>query len=462
MPWHDDDYNPWSAWVSQHRRGYFAHPNSPLGGCGYGTFRSDYRDEHCYIWGVPHPSSPAAQTVTPQEAASGYLSFEFEKARYRVGDASSWDKLRRVAERALGPQSFGLGVSYGFVKNPVVSVAQLVQLQKMFIEADLYDQLTRQSPWWKRQLFGMVFGSPAAGLLIMATVKAGRMSPEDLKRAYEMREALIKEVGQIFVHPGEFFEKLKDEAKASYLDKWTRFIALHKQTDLKSQFEGGEIFGDVLMDLVMLILTLLSAVGAARQAAAQAAKIAAKFPQLIRVAEYIRGVRAAEAGAVAEEGAAAVETVNVAETLPKKEIKPTSPDAPIPKTPIVAELNEVESNGVKAIQIRQGTNGKVAVIGRDMKAVRPFAETLRAQGYEVEVFDPPLIPQSALDEWQALRAKYAPDYIPDSEVVTTSLYKANRQWAEKLVSEGYTVTDIGAAPGASLSPFYEMEKTTIF
>lgn len=332
MAWYDEDENPWDVWLSQHFPGIFAHPNSPAGGTGYGASRKPGVLE-CdpSPWNVPHPKSPAGRYITPAEAASEYLTFEFEKARARVRASSTWEGLRVAAERALGPQSFGLGACYGFVKNPAMSVGQLIQLQRIFIEADLYDQLTRQSPWWKRALLGTMTANPGGVFLAVALVKAGKISPDDLKRSYEMREALIKEVGHIFAHPGDFFANLKDEIKASYLDKWTRFTALHTKIDLKSQFEAGEIFGDVLMDVVMLILTVVSGVGAARQAAAQAAKLTARLPQLTRVSEYIRGIRVAETGTA--DGAALARTPKGASMSPPAEapsggISPGRKDVP--------------------------------------------------------------------------------------------------------------------------------------
>lgn len=303
MPLDNTHYNPWSLWLSSQEPGRFAHPNAPVGGAGLGVAQEYGAGEDPSWWGVPHPNSPAGRHVTPDEAATGYLSFEFEKARERVRSSSSWVRLREAAVLVLGPQSFGLGVGYGFVKNPVVSLGELIQLQKLFIEADLYDRLTHQTPWWKQLLLGAAIINPLGAYLVTAQVEAGKISFGDLKRAYETREALIKEVGELFANPGDFFKELAEQTKKNYVEKWQQFCNLQLKTDLKSRFEAGEIFGDVLMDMVMLALTVVGAVGAVRQAAAQAAKLAARFPQLTRVAEYIRSLRSAKAGAVAEEGA---------------------------------------------------------------------------------------------------------------------------------------------------------------
>jgi hypothetical protein len=130
-------------------------------------------------------------------------------------------------------------------------------------------------------------------------------------------------------HPGDSLGKMSDQIKASYLAKWKRFRELQKQTDLKSQFEAGEIFGDVLMEVVMLILTVMSVAGAA-------AKLAAKVPQLVRIAEFIRGARAAEAGGVTEEAAEAAKGASKATQQISQE-----PPTPLPPASFEPGLGKV-------------------------------------------------------------------------------------------------------------------------
>ncbi|MFT3784279.1 MAG: hypothetical protein QM790_19905 [Nibricoccus sp.] len=436
--------------------GSFAHPDAPAGGGGAGFFDTPgYLGEDTITHGLPDPHSWAAMHLHWEDVAGRVAEHVLEELLSEIRASSNWDRLRLLSVHLPGPYSFGLGACYGVAKNPIVSVAQLYELQKLFIEAEIYAYSQRPKSWWSDAAFrATLMMNPAGPLHILNGLRRHTLVPADFKRAYEMRSALVDEVGQLFTAPGDFFAHVKDQLKNTYIEKWNRFKALEKQQDLKGQFEAGEVFGDVLMDVVMVILTVVT-VGSA------AIKIAAKVPQLARVAECIRALRTAEAGAATEEVIEARNGLQPTRARPK-EGNPRGSVYPAPKTPIAAELSNIEANGVTPTQVRQGTNGRVAVIGRDMRTVRPYAETLRSKGYEVEIFDPPLVPQSALDEWQALRAKYAPQYIPDSEVVKTSLYKANQQWANKLVADGYTVTDIGSAPGSSLSPFYEMEKATIF
>jgi len=383
--------------LSRHFPGTFAHPDAPAGGAGYGYSRKP--GPTTYTRGAPDPHSPVGLHITPRQAAQGYAEYEFEKVRRGIRSALSWPALREMALRALGPKSFALGACYGIVKNPAMSVAGLLQLQKMLVEADLYERLTRPlsrkavfSPW------GM--GGPEFYHLAEITmIKFHLMNVERLKPSYDAREALLKEMADVFAHPLDFFSKAKDQLKASYVQKWNKFCLLQKQPDLKSQFEAGEIFGDVVMEVAMLILTVISVGGAA-------AKLAAKVPQLVRIAEFIRGARAAEAGGAAVEAAEEVKsTATAAETLPKEKIEAPKAEALAPKEPVAADLYKVEANGAKAVQIRQGTNGKVAVIGRDMNTVRPYAAELRAKGYDVEIFDEEVVPRPAADEWTELKAK---------------------------------------------------------
>jgi len=307
MPF-DSDENPWSAWVSQHFPGTFAHPDAPDGGSGYGYSRvSGECGVHAYEFEAPDPHSPEGMHIMPWEAAERYAVYEFEKVRAGLRQVLTWDVLRELAERALGPKSFALGVCYGILQNPTMSVVGLVQLQKVFVEADLYERMTRPRTWKTLLAPTWMFGGPTLFELgEIVAMKTGVLNLDGLKRSYDMREALINEVGQLFSHPVDFIEQSKDKLSATSIDKWNRFCLLQKQTDLKSQFEAGEILGDLVMEVVMLILTVMSVAGAA-------AKLAAKISQLVRVAEFVRGARAAEAGGVAEEAA---ETMKVQRLYP--------------------------------------------------------------------------------------------------------------------------------------------------
>lgn len=450
--------NPWGAWVSQDKPGTFAHPDAPDGGSGYGYSReSGPSGTDVHGGGTPDAHSLDGHKITSWQAAVEYAKFEVARARQRLSDATTWEALRLVAEQSLGDKTFGLGACYGIVKNPVMSVAGLLQLMRMLIEADLYERLTRRVTWKTMLRPGSGFGLPKlSDVGYHLAMYAGVLSIGDLKRAYETREALIKNAEEMIRHPVDAAGKMTGQIKAEYVAKWNRFRELQKRTDLKSQFEAGELFGEVLMEVVMVVLTVISVGGAA-------VKLAAKVPQLVRLAEVVKGARAARAGGVAAEG---VDTAKGAKTagkaVSKEPVEGPKPNTSISKAPVAADLYKVEANGIKPVQIRQGTNGKVAVIGRSMNRVEPYAAELRAQGYEVEIFKSPIVPAEAEVQWAKLKDFYAPEYIPEPVLAKSKMFQANDSWAKKLVSEGYTVTDVGSAPGAGESIFYNMEKATIF
>lgn len=134
-----------------------------------------------------------------------------------------------------------------------------------------------------------------------------------------------------------------------------------------------------------------------------------------------------------------------------------------PKDPLAAKLEGSEFNGVKADRVRPGSNGKVAIIGRSMgKAVGPYADGLSKAGYDVETFSGDKISPAAQAEWENLKDAYAPNPIPKDVLPKTQMFQENQAWAQKLADKGYTVVDVDNPGGQGASPFYEMEKSTLF
>jgi len=136
---------------------------------------------------------------------------------------------------------------------------------------------------------------------------------------------------------------------------------------------------------------------------------------------------------------------------------------PLPPDPIAAKLENSVFNGVKADRIRPGTSGKVAVIGRSMdNAVGPYSKGLDGAGFKPETFSGDQIPPDAVSEWNLLKKQYAPNPIPEDVVRSSQMLKANEAWAQKLADKGYTVVDVDNPGGQAASPFYEVEKQTLF
>lgn len=146
-------------------------------------------------------------------------------------------------------------------------------------------------------------------------------------------------------------------------------------------------------------------------------------------------------------------------------------------------LRTLEFHGFKPVDIRPGTNGKIAIIGRPMggktipgKDGRPlgvhdYAESLRKLGYEVEVYTPLQPSDLRQMKLEILKAEGKPvtqqalDAIrfDDDVIKGTQSYKRNMEWAAKMRDEGYTVIDLGNNTGApELGAFYAGEAQILF
>jgi Putative peptidoglycan binding domain len=238
-------------------------------------------------------------------------------------------------------------------------------------------------------------------------------------------------------------------------------------------FKAGEDLGDCMMATVHA--KDLPDLDRAADYLAQAVVIlgvTAFFALLAKVAgKFARG-----GGAAGEEAGGGSSAAAGGEAAPKPPSGPKPPKvldepepAPAPKEaappadPIAARLENSVFNGVKADRIRPGTNGQVAVIGRSMgNAVEPYSKGLDGAGFKPETFSGDQIPPDAVSEWNLLKKQYAPNPIPDDVVKSSQMFKANQAWAQKLADKGYTVVDVDNPGGQGASPFYEMEKQTLF
>jgi hypothetical protein len=125
--------------------------------------------------------------------------------------------------------------------------------------------------------------------------------------------------------------------------------------------------------------------------------------------------------------------------------------------------------------VKSGTNGKIAVIGRRMPGhVELVAQELLNQGKQVEIFNDfyqagkPFDIEGQIYLWEDIVADFnnlKQQYvtIPNNILENSLMFKANQKWANKLLSEGYEVIDIGYPQGTTTqSIFYNMELQTIF
>jgi len=108
------------------------------------------------------------------------------------------------------------------------------------------------------------------------------------------------------------------------------------------------------------------------------------------------------------------------------------------------------------------------------KGGRDVYKELQIRGYRnVEIFDESSLTgewliryRNASDEMTDLTEKWS-KWLKNQEIVETKMYKLNKEWAEKLIKEKYTIIDLGDIPFKSgdykgFSPFYGIEKKTIF
>ena len=132
-------------------------------------------------------------------------------------------------------------------------------------------------------------------------------------------------------------------------------------------------------------------------------------------------------------------------------------------TPELRELYELSTpNGLRAARILPGTNGKIAVIGRDQKYVDAYANALRSQGYEVETFtNAPGIDEAVEGFRRVVKTQqdiYGTNYrLTAKELQSTSLYKIDEAWILWVRDQGFTIIDMGDPMKRGLSDFLNME-----
>lgn len=137
--------------------------------------------------------------------------------------------------------------------------------------------------------------------------------------------------------------------------------------------------------------------------------------------------------------------------------------------------------GKTIVQVRQGTNGKIAVIGRQMDDhVNNVAAHLKNnQGLQVEILDDAYLNRTfnidgvewtVNSAWDDMMNNGVYDYMKDpvtghikaEYIEQIPMYKLNKQWVEYIQTEGFTIIDIGYPQGLTKeSLFYNMEINTI-
>jgi hypothetical protein len=138
-----------------------------------------------------------------------------------------------------------------------------------------------------------------------------------------------------------------------------------------------------------------------------------------------------------------------------------------------------EIAGIKIVNVRPGTNGKIAIIGRRMEGhVKIVAQQLKNEGKVVEILDDAYLNREFMidgEVWTVNKAfedmmdlsKYrkfrdANLMIKSEHILDIPMGKLNKQWIDYIQKEGYTILDMGYPSGTTIeSAFYNMEVQTI-
>jgi len=154
-------------------------------------------------------------------------------------------------------------------------------------------------------------------------------------------------------------------------------------------------------------------------------------------------------------------TANVTHFVIKTSFDVVSTFAPIGEEVEVAlKGTEIVYNGIKAERVLVGSSNKIAVIGRDFDArVLKFAAGFEKQtGTKIETFR---ASAGAKLGWERLLKQYGGN-VPEDIAKTSTIFKENLAWAEKIKKEGYKVFDTGLGSKDASGTFYGAEVKTIF
>jgi hypothetical protein len=248
-----------------------------------------------------------ARVASPSPGTLGTLRATASDAAHwlrSVRTALTWSELRSGAFRLLHGPGFGLGVAAGIGESAVASAAELADLVRVFVLADVHD-VTQGAIRTLDRL-------PATALRASLDPFVASSAAQALKEARADKDAMIDGLRYAFAHPGEVLGSLAEE----YVEKWRRFEALDESATLRARYEAGKLFGE-------LLLLLLGAVSAG----AGLGKLVQKVPALARVERRI--TRAA--GGLQRHGASGRDA-KAAQAAPEPSVPPGKSPADAPKS----------------------------------------------------------------------------------------------------------------------------------
>lgn len=115
---------------------------------------------------------------------------------------------------------------------------------------------------------------------------------------------------------------------------------------------------------------------------------------------------------------------------------------------------------LKMVRFKEGKNvAEVAIIGRNMDAVRAAGERLSVAGISTRIFEPT---EKAMEAFRQTAKEFG-SRVPYENVPATALYRQNMEWIERILKEDITVIDVGNSKGViEKSRFYDDEVLRLF
>ena len=459
----------WRDWFQgRSPRGVIAHPDSPAGGSGPGFSRSS-PGPGISFWSsarLPHPDSPAATSFNWQSVLPRIDFEERAEALYQA---------IRIAKRRA-PQA--IREATGQELNDLVAGVIPGLLAALAIVA---------VPTGALAFLGFVTGSLAGIVGSVPAAAAGAAF------GFELGVWILEYLGLAFLATYLGASLVRAGALAEEASKLAWNSVDHPQVQQLEIQRAGEKFASAIALIVRGLLQGIVAFLLAKGTAAAASRVPELVEQLrnsklgagfadwvdrnwsglIRSSELkdeVPSLRRGGGGGSGSGGAGSAEQNDNAgpSTSSKSDSKRPKKDPAEKKSSpteesVASKLEDSVFNGVKADRVRPGADDKVAVIGRSMaKSVQPYADGLQKTGYNVETFSGAQISDAAQAQWKNLISKYAPNRIPDDVAQKSQMFQENKAWAEKLAAKGYTVVDVDNPTGEKASPFYEIEKQTLF
>lgn len=286
----------------------------------------------------------------PSSVSAGTTSID--RLLQQVRTVNSVEEVQRIAVAVLGAQCFSAGVIAGIGVDVFNSAKELIKLVGIFVLADLHDLRTSDISWWR-------YVNPLTAPELLSAKLAELLLHEELREAAVERDAIIKELSDVFQSPKAFFEGLADGVADDYKKDWQEYNAHMNARTLEGRFHAGIIFGQLLVD----ILGLLTGIAGLAKAGA---KVAAKLPRLLKYARSVRIKPGVQRMPRSGGGTGAV-----AEALPKSIEQPKQSRS---KSPIKPQSEEPQPKSQTKAPVKFGKKGKYTEPG-----AQPPTEKLRQE-----------------------------------------------------------------------------------